>query len=221
MIYKQSRVWLQQGKTPINQIETWPYSAYAIFIANPRLGSTATAVIFREDIRYLLQYVFGHERASITEKSFTAFQSICEECRDNEDPRSIINRRYLFDDLIVISTLAVVAVGDNSMAIATKANHQEEWLKQHLGSTSGIPLHDILNRTLRTIKPEAFLPCFQSQTSRFSEKHGLSETNKTAIDEQTFRRSHDNGRSLGSLFLASAQSVEHSRSPGQLATEEQ
>jgi hypothetical protein len=57
---------------------------------------------------------------------------------------------------------------------------------------------------LRTIKPEAFQPCFQSWITRISEQHGLSETNQIAIDGKALRRSRDKGRSLGPLFLVSA-----------------
>jgi predicted transposase YbfD/YdcC len=156
----------------------------------------------------------------MTEKAFTDFNSIIEEFSDLEDPRSTINRRHLLGDLIVISIMAVIAGSDGPMAIATWAENQEEWLKQHLELPNGIPSHDTFDRMLRTIKPEAFQPCFQSWITRISEQHGLSETNQIAIDGKALRRSHDKGRSLGPLFLVSAWAVEHGLSLGQLATEE-
>ena len=140
----------------------------------------------------------------MSNKAFTEDNSIIEEFKDFQDPRSTINRRHLLDDLIVISVMAVIAGSDGPLAIATWEENQAEWLKQHLGLPNGIPLHDTFDRLFRTIKPEALQPCFQAWITRVSELHGLTETNQIAIDGKALRRSHDKRNLLGPLFLVSA-----------------
>ena len=156
----------------------------------------------------------------MSNKAFTEVNSIIEEFKDLQDPRSTINRRHLLGDLIVISVMAVIAGSDGPLAIATWAENQAEWLKQHLELPNGIPSHDTFDRLFRTIKPEAFQPCFQAWITRVSELHGLTETNQIAIDGKALRRSHDKRNLLGPLFLVSAWAVEQGLSLGQLATEE-
>jgi hypothetical protein len=116
--------------------------------------------------------------------------------------------------------MAVIAGSNGPLAIATWPESQANWPKQHLELPNGIPSHDTFDRVFRTIKPEAFQPCFQVWITRVSELHGLTETNQIAIDCKTLRRSHDNRNSLGPLYLVSAWAAEHGLSLRQLATEE-
>ena len=44
----------------------------------------------------------------MSNKAFTEVNSIIEEFKDLQDPRSTINRRHLLGDLIVISVMAVI-----------------------------------------------------------------------------------------------------------------
>jgi hypothetical protein len=113
----------------------------------------------------------------MSNKAFTEVNSIIEEFKDLQEPRSTINRRLLLGDLIVISVMAVIAGSDGPLAIATWAENQAEWLKQHLELLNGTPSHDTFDRLFRIINPEAFQRCFQAWITRVSDLHGLTETN--------------------------------------------
>lgn len=55
----------------------------------------------------------------MSNKAFTEVNSVIEEFKDLQAPRSPINRRHLLGDLIVISVMAVIAGSDGPLAIAT------------------------------------------------------------------------------------------------------
>jgi len=78
-----------------------------------------------------------------------------------EDPRVNINRRHLLGDLIVISSMAVIAGADGPLAIGTWAE-KNQWLTKRLQLPHGIPSHDTIGRLLAALKPPAFQRCFQS-----------------------------------------------------------
>jgi len=57
---------------------------------------------------------------------FENVDSILDEFRDLEDPRSSINRRHLLGDLIVFSIMAVIAGADGPTTIGTWATNVSE-----------------------------------------------------------------------------------------------
>ena len=151
---------------------------------------------------------------------FENVDSILDEFRDLEDPRSPINRRHLLGDLIVISIMAVIAGADGPTAIGTWAANHEEWLRKHLELPNGIPSHDTFDRLLATLKPAAFQACFQTWITKVVPSDEKPDLNQVAIDGKALRRSHDRRKGLGPLFLVSAWAVDRGISLGQLATEE-
>ena len=69
----------------------------------------------------------------MAENQLQDVESILEEFKELEDPRSYINRRHLLGDLIMISIMAVIAGADGPAAIATWAENHKAWLQQRMG----------------------------------------------------------------------------------------
>lgn len=156
----------------------------------------------------------------MTEIQFDNVDSILTCFQDLKDPRSHINRRHVFGDLLVICIMAVIAGADGPEAIGTWAGHNHTWLKKHLELPSGIPSHDTLGRLLAALKPIAFQACFQAWIEKVAPLGEGVDRNQIAIDGKVLRRSHDRSKGLGPLWLVSAWAVDRSISLGQLATDE-
>jgi predicted transposase YbfD/YdcC len=76
---------------------------------------------------------------------------------------------------------------------------------------------------LAAVKPAAFQECFAKWIAQLQSTHASPDPaaiKQIAIDGKALRRSHDQRKKLGPLFLVSAWSVECGISLGQLATEE-
>lgn len=156
----------------------------------------------------------------MAEIQFDNVDSILTCFQDLKDPRSHINRRHVFGDLLVICIIAVIAGADGPEAIGTWAGHNHAWLKKHLALPRGIPSHDTLGRLLAALKPIAFQSCFRAWIERVAPLDEEAGMNQIAIDGKALRRSHDRSKGLGPLWLVSAWAVDRSISLGQLATEE-
>jgi len=152
--------------------------------------------------------------------SFDDIDSIIQEFRDLDDPRSTINRHHLFGDLIVISIMAVIAGADGPLAIGTWAENNQKWLNERLKLPHGIPSHDTIGRLLAVLSPTAFQSCFESWIASVTVTEEVEDLNQIAIDGKVLRRSHDRRKGLGPLWLVSAWSVDRGISLGQLATDE-
>lgn len=153
-------------------------------------------------------------------KSFDDVDSILQEFRELEDPRSTINRHHLLGDLIVICIMAVIAGADGPLAIGIWAENNEEWLNERLELPNGVPSHDTIGRLLAALNPSAFQSCFESWIASVTIADDAKDLNQIAIDGKVLRRSHDRRKGLGPLWLVSAWSVDRGISLGQLATDE-
>jgi len=157
---------------------------------------------------------------SMTEIQFDNVDSILTCFKDLKDPRSHINRRHLFGDLLVICIMAVIAGADGPEAIGTWAENNHHWLKKRLQLPNGIPSHDTLGRVLAALKPILFQTCFQAWIEVVAPLDKEEDTNQIAIDGKVLRRSHNRSKGLGPLWLVSAWAVDRSMTLGQLATDE-
>jgi DDE_Tnp_1-associated/Transposase DDE domain len=147
-------------------------------------------------------------------------ESILSEFSSLEDPRSTINRVHTLSDIIVISVMAVIAGADGPDAIGVWAKSHEDWLRDRLELSRGLPSHDTIGRVLMALKPSAFQNCFQLWIASLSKLRPEKELDVIAIDGKALRRSHDRQAGLGPLFLVSAWAVQRGVSLGQLATQE-
>ena len=151
--------------------------------------------------------------------------SILDYFSDLEDPRSHINRRHLLGDLVVICVASVLSGVDGPKAIGVWAQSKQEWLSKYLALPHGIPSHDTIGRLVAALSPRGFQSCFNSwlaslQVDWESDSSDATVDHTIAIDGKALRRSHDNKKNLGALFLVSAWSTKYGISLGQLATEE-
>lgn len=156
----------------------------------------------------------------MAEISFDNVDSILSGFSELNDPRSHVNRLHVFDDLLVICIMAVVAGADGPQAIGAWAENNEAWLKERLQLPNGIPSHDTLGRLLGALKPVAFQKCFEAWIASVAPLDDDCDLNQIAIDGKVLRRSHDRRKGLGPLWLVSAWAVDRSISLGQLATDE-
>jgi predicted transposase YbfD/YdcC len=156
----------------------------------------------------------------MTEIQFDNVDSIVSSFAGLTDPRSHVNRKHIFGDLLVICIMAVIAGADGPQAIGVWANTNEQWLKKHLQLPNGIPSHDTLGRLLGALKPVAFQKCFEAWIAAVAPPEKDGDLNQIAIDGKVLRRSHDRRNGLGPLWLVSAWAVDRSISLGQLATED-
>lgn len=156
----------------------------------------------------------------MAELQFDSVDSIVSSFSELSDPRSHINRRHVFGDLLVICIMAVIAGADGPEAIGEWAKANQLWLGKHLQLPYGIPSHDTLGRVLAALKPAAFQACFESWIQAVAPPGAEGDLNQIAIDGKVLRRSHDRRNGLGPLWLVSAWAVDRGISLGQLATDE-
>jgi predicted transposase YbfD/YdcC len=156
----------------------------------------------------------------MTEIQFDNVDSIVSSFAGLTDPRSHVNRKHIFGDLLVICIMAVIAGADGPQAIGVWANTNEQWLTKHLKLPNGIPSHDTLGRLLGALKPVAFQKCFEAWIAAVAPPEQDGDLNQIAIDGKVLRRSHDRRNGLGPLWLVSAWAVDRSISLGQLATDD-
>ena len=147
-------------------------------------------------------------------------KSIVEHFESLPDPRHTRNRRHLLGDVLVISVCGVIVGCSGPTSIERWAKAREDWLRQVLALTNGIPSRDCIRRILSTLRPEAFQTCFQSWIAACLMNEDPDARPTIAIDGKTLRRSHDRGGGLGPLHLVSAWASEHGLALGQVATEE-
>lgn len=152
-------------------------------------------------------------------KQLQDVDSIMQGFRSLEDPRKSINQKHLLEDLIVICVMAVVAGADGPWAIGVWAENNESWLRRRLKLPNGIPSHDTIGRLLAALKPEAFQSCFEAWITDLA-THADAGLRQIAVDGKVLRRSHDEGKNLGPLWLVSAWAVDQGISLGQLAADE-
>jgi predicted transposase YbfD/YdcC len=152
-------------------------------------------------------------------KQLQEVDSIIQGFSSLEDPRQSTNQKHVLEDLIVICVMAVVAGADGPLAIGTWAENNERWLRNRLKLPNGIPSHDTIGRLLSALKPAAFQACFESWIAVLTSSADVG-LNQIAVDGKVLRRSHDQRKNLGPLWLVSAWAVDRGISLGQLATDE-
>jgi len=140
-----------------------------------------------------------------------------------EDPRSEINRRHPLASVLVIAILAVLAGATGPTGIAQWAKIKSTLLQRLLPLPHGVPRKDVFRRVLMALQPAAFQACFenwlQALRAAAAAETGVDQP-VLAIDGKTLRRSHDQGKGLGSLHSVSVWASDYGLSLGQVATAE-
>jgi predicted transposase YbfD/YdcC len=133
-----------------------------------------------------------------------------------EDPRDGTKARHKLLDMVAISVSAVICGADDWVGIAAFARAKEEWFRQFLDLSNGIPSHDTFGRVFSLLAPQAFEACFRDWVSTV--RHVVADE-VVAIDGKSVRRSHNRGAGLGPLHMVSAWATQNRVVLGQVATE--
>jgi len=109
-----------------------------------------------------------------------------------EDPRVERRRAHHLVDIIVIALFGVISGADSWVGIETYGQAKEEWLKQFLELSNGIPSHDIFARVFARLDPEKLEREFR-KTGALAELVGKNSGYCLAI---AFKRNEPRPRTL-------------------------
>ena len=118
-----------------------------------------------------------------------------------EDPRIERNKLHSLLNIIVIAICAVICGAENWVDVELYGNLKEEWLKQYLDLSNGIPSHDTFGRVFRRLKAEGFQACFLAWVKAVNE---LTQGQVIAIDGKELRRSMDGSLGKRAIHMVSA-----------------
>lgn len=122
------------------------------------------------------------------------------------DPRrETENKRHALSDILCIALCAVLSGIDDWESVEEFARAKEDWLRQFLPLTNGIPSHDTFGRVFSLIDPTAFESAFFEWAS--AARIGGVAGAHLALDGKTARRSHRGaaGRALHLVHAWSCQ----------------
>lgn len=122
------------------------------------------------------------------------------------DPRIERHRWHKLSDLLVIAVCAVLCGAESYPAIEDFGREREEWLRQFLELSAGIPSHDTFNRVLRVLDPEEFQGCFLRWMQAVAE---VTQGEVAAIDGKALRRSFKKGTGKRVIHMVSAWATEN------------
>lgn len=138
---------------------------------------------------------------------------IFEHFDEMEDPRMDRQKRHSLIDILFIAVSAVICGSTSFVDMYDFGCAKQEWLKQHLELSNGIPSHDTFRRVFSLLDPEAFRKCFVSWTQALSEATG---GDIIAFDGKTLRRSFDTATGLSAVHVMNAWSCENDLCIGQM-----
>lgn len=157
----------------------------------------------------------------------TKLADVAEHFETLVDPRSTINRRHSLVSVVVIALCGVLAGAEGPTSIRAWAEEKEEWLRDQLSLTCGVPSRDVFRRVLMAMNPEEFQRCFvgwleslKRSAETVADSEERSAINVMAIDGKTLRRSHDRRHGLGALHLVSVWASEYGLTLAQTATDD-
>lgn len=122
--------------------------------------------------------------------------TIAEHFGQMEDPRVEWSIQHKLIDIITIAICAVICGADTWVDIETYGLAKEEWFKQFLELSNGIPSHDTFARVFARINPEQSQQSFLGWSKSIS---NLTEGEVIAIDGKTLRHSYDNAQAQGEI----------------------
>ncbi len=134
-----------------------------------------------------------------------------------QDPRIERRKLYKLIDIIVIAICAVICGADNWVDIQHFGERKKNWLKQFLQLPNGIPSHDTFGRVFSLLNAEQFQQCFMEWVQAVNQ---ITAGQVVAIDGKQVRRSMDNYRGKGAIYMVSAWAEENRLVLGQRKVDE-
>jgi predicted transposase YbfD/YdcC len=123
-----------------------------------------------------------------------------------KDPRIERTKAHNLVDIIAIALLAILSGAEGWEEIETYGEAKQEWLKEFLELSNGIPSHDTFSRVFARIDPKEFQESFSGWLKTITEKLGVEVI---AIDGKTLKGSYDRESKKKALHLVSAWSSCH------------
>ena len=133
-----------------------------------------------------------------------------------KDPRRDLLKLHTLNDILLISTLAVICGADTWKDIETFATSKEEFLQTFLELPNGIPKLDTYRRVFAAIDSQCFESCFIEWVNSFTT---LNDKEVVAIDGKTIRGAKSHGKK-SPIHMVSAWASEQNIVLGQVKTKE-
>jgi len=143
--------------------------------------------------------------------------SIVEHFASLKDPRIERKKLHKLMDIIVLVICATVSGAEGWEAIEQFGHDKEDWLKQFIALTNGIPSHDCIAYVMSRLSVKGFRDCFMSWS-----KAGVSQCEGEIInvDGKTARGSRDKKNNRNPLHMVSAWASKNRLVLGQEAVDE-
>ena len=119
-----------------------------------------------------------------------------------DDPRKERHSsRHLLVDILMLTILAVICGADSWVAVERFGQSKEEWLKQFLELSHGIPSHDTIGDFFAWLNPEQLQSCFLKWIQQL---FNVSKGEVIAIDGKKLRHSYDTANDRPAIHMVSA-----------------
>ena len=117
--------------------------------------------------------------------------SFIEHFSDIEDPRSHINQKHLFIDILFITICAGICGAKGWNDVEEFGKSRKKWLKKFLELPHGIPSHDTFRTVFLFLDTKKFMECFGNWVSCIVKK---VEGEIISIDGKTSKRSYSENK---------------------------
>ena len=143
-------------------------------------------------------------------------KNLLELFREVPDPRFNRGKRHLLEEILTITTLAVICGADDWKAIEDYAHDELDFLSTFLELPFGIPSDDTFRRVFSRLDSDSFSKSFIQWSSNLAE---ILVGDVISLDGKTARRSFANSTPKSAIHLVSAWSNANHMVLGQLKVE--
>ena len=126
------------------------------------------------------------------------------------DPRINRRKRHQLSDILTIALCAVLCGADDFVEIELFGRLKEDWFKERLTLSNGIPSHDTFTRVFAQLDPAAFREGFLSWVEAVQQSLAATAgqqcvpPEQIAIDGKTLRHSFEAGNVHSAIHMVSA-----------------